>query len=378
MIYILKIFNEPLLKFNTCDDIRNPVSEILWINTEKQHLFPYRLKATPDSLNQWIRHRIIPKNRAYVNAFLARCGLNINNPMNIINVSKGLSLNDCYWVVDEDFNGTFEKYNLYENPISEILGMIAFTGYGSNVRSSLFTSPEFTTNGMLPKCWHRDKGEIKLYKGGTVGASNLGFEPYSEYYASQIGQAMGINVVSYNLTKSLKKILCSTCSNFTSLEYSYVPIDSVVPTGGFDEVINYYSKLSEEFQKSFRDMLVFDAIICNTDRHMQNFGFLANNKTNKLEKPAPLFDHGLSLFNTAGLDSFESFDELKAYADTQIPCLYSDFIGMAKEFMSSENKEMLRSLIDFKFKRHSRYNLSSKRLKLIEQMVQYRIKLLLK
>ncbi len=32
--------------------------------------------------------------------------------MNIIRASKGLSLNDCYWVVEEGFEGDFEKYNL--------------------------------------------------------------------------------------------------------------------------------------------------------------------------------------------------------------------------------------------------------------------------
>lgn len=102
--------------------------------------------------------------------------------MSIISVSKGLSLNDSYWVVNEDFEGSFEQYNLYENRFSRILAYIAFTGYGSSIRSSLMSSPEFTTNGMLPKCWRRVSGKIVLYKGGTSGASNAGNEPYSEFY----------------------------------------------------------------------------------------------------------------------------------------------------------------------------------------------------
>jgi len=63
---------------------------------------------------------------------------------------------------------------------SEILALIAFAGYGST------SCPGFATNGMLPKGWRRVDGKIKLYKGGTSGASNTGFEPYSEYYSAQI------------------------------------------------------------------------------------------------------------------------------------------------------------------------------------------------
>ena len=54
-------------------------------------------------------------------------------------------------VVEEGFEGSFSQYNLYENRFGRVLGLIAFTGYGSSVRTSLASCPEFTTNGMLPK-----------------------------------------------------------------------------------------------------------------------------------------------------------------------------------------------------------------------------------
>ncbi|MDD6915868.1 MAG: XRE family transcriptional regulator, partial [Eubacteriales bacterium] len=66
---------------------------------------------------------------------MSKCGLNINRPMTIIKVSKGLSLNDCYWVVEEGFDGTHDKFNLYDNRFSQVLALIAFTGYGSSVRT---------------------------------------------------------------------------------------------------------------------------------------------------------------------------------------------------------------------------------------------------
>ena len=45
--------------------------------------------------------------------------------------------------------------------------------------------------------------------------------------------------------------------------------------------------------------------------------------------------------------------------------------------VSPELHEKLRHLLTFKFKKHSRYNLPEKRLRMIEKQVQKRVKLLL-
>ena len=166
MNYILKHFDTPLIRFHASEDTSDPEITILWINEANRGLLPMDLgDPTEDHISKWLQRRTIPKNRAFVRTFLAKCGLSANRPMSIISVSKGLSLNDSYWVVGEDFEGSFDQYNLYDNRFSQILAYIAFTGYGSSIRSSLMSSPEFTTNGMLPKCWRRIAGKIVLYKG---------------------------------------------------------------------------------------------------------------------------------------------------------------------------------------------------------------------
>ena len=377
MTYELRHFDTPLMRFTATEDTSTPEIEILWVNEEKKALLPLDMNIDGDSVSRWLRHRTIPKNRAYVHSFLSKCGLNLNRPMSILSVSKGLSLNDCYWVVEEGFEGGFSQYNLYENRFSRALGLIAFTGYGSSVRTSLASCPEFTTNGMLPKCWRRENGVIRLYKGGTSGASNTGNEPYSEFYAAQIADALGINAISYGLSKWQGE-LCSTCELFTSKDYSFMPIGRLVSKGGMKAVREYYESLGEEFINALDDMLVLDAIICNVDRHFGNFGFLVDNRTNKIAAPAPLFDHGNSLFNLAGRDDLASGKALSDYADTLVPCVYDDFIGTAKKVLTNRHRDGLRRLLDFRFKRHSRYNLDSKRLKLIEEQIHKRAQELLK
>ena len=376
MNYELKHFDTTLVRFTATEDTNTPEINILWMNEAKKDLFPLDLELTSEGLAKWLKHRTIPKNRAYVHNFLSKCGLNINRPMSIIKVSKGLSLNDCYWVVEEGFEGTYDKYNLYDNRFSQVLALIAFTGYGSSIRTSLASCPEFTTNGMLPKCWRRKDGKIMLYKGGTSGASNTGNEPYSEYYAAQVAKALGVNAIEYGLSQ-WKGELCSTCELFTSKEYSFLPVGRVVTSGGMKAVREYYEKLGQNFVDALNDMLVLDAVIMNTDRHFGNFGFIVDNNTNKIVAPTPLFDHGNALLNFAGRDDLESEKALNEYANTLVPCVYDDFIGTAKKVLTNKHREGLRKLLEFKFKKNSRYNLPDKRLKLIEKMIQTRAKVLL-
>lgn len=376
MSFILKQYDTPLLRFNASMDSIDPQIEILWHDDQREQFLPLDLELSPEGLGRWLRHRTIPKNRAYVHALLAKCGLNLNRPMSIIKVCKGLSLNDCYWVVEDGDHGTFAKNNLYENPFSNALAALAFTGYGSSVRSSLRSSPEFTTNGMLPKCWRRVEGKVTLYKGGTMGASNTGYEPYSEFYAAQVATAMDIRAVTYGLSK-WKGVLCSTCELFTSIDIAYLPVGRLVTQGGLPAVTVYYERLGEPFVDELREMLVFDAVICNVDRHFGNFGFLIDSRSNQIIAPAPLFDHGNSLFNFAGTDCWEREGELEEYIQTLMPCVYDDFIGTARDALTPKLRQSLRGLLDFKFKKHPRYNLPGKRLHMVEEQVQKRARLLL-
>ena len=376
MNYEIRHYDTPLLRFSATEDTARPEIEILWVNDDARQLIPLDLTVSPEGVASWLSHRTIPKNRAYVHNFLSKCGLNLNRPMSIVRVSKALSLNDCCWVVEEGFEGSFDKYNLYDNRFSRILSLIAFTGYGSSVTTSLMSSPEFTTNGMLPKCWRRVDGKIQLYKGGTTGASNSGNEPYSEFYAAQIAVKLGIKAIPYGLSL-WKGELCSTCELFTSKEYAFLPVGRIVTHGGLASVRAYYEKLGAEYVNALDDMLILDAVICNTDRHYGNFGLLIDNRTNQIAAPAPLFDHGNSLFNFAVGGDLQDADSLAAYADSLVPAVYDDFIGTAKKVLTKRHRDALRGLLSFRFKHHSRYNLPDDRLKLIEKEIQRRARLLL-
>lgn len=368
MNYILKQFDNDLLYFsmeNTNDGLE---VKIKTVSEELKHLLPLDLELTNQSLKKWLEKRTIPRNRAYVSNFLARLGLNEKDTKGIIDICQGLSLNDCYWIVQENCKDKFADKNLYTNSFNTNIASIAFTGYGSYVRSSFRSSPEFTTNGMLAKSWRRIKGKVLLYKSGTEGFANSGLEPYSEYYASQVAKTMELHYVEYGLSKWKGK-LCSTCELFTSLDKSFIPIGRLVKTGGIEAVRSYYQSLGENFYQEFIDMLVFDAVILNEDRHFGNFGLLVDNQTNKIIAPAPIFDNGLSLLCYAMEDDFKNINN---YIETRQPASYQDFIAYVKPLMNSRQKEKVRKLLDFHFKNQSKYRLSKNRLKQLEIVIQQR------
>ena len=102
------------------------------------------------------------------------------------------------------------------------------------------------------------------------------------------------------------------------------------------------------------------------------------NKTNTIAAPAPLFDHGNSLFSLGGTDIWDNQKAFDEYARTLLPLAYDDFFAAAKSAMKPRHRTMLHKLLDFHFdRRATRYNLPPNRLKMIEKEVQRRARVLL-
>ena len=372
--YSLRLYDDELLTFALRKEgLAGLQAEILSVNEKLEALFPLDLDVTNTGIVKWLSGRIIPKNRTFVGEILAQLGLTIDDTKGIIDVCKGLSLNDSYWIVPLGFDGKYADYNLYENRFSEVLSLVAYTGNAGS-HEAFTTSPEFTTNGMLPKAWRYIEGDgIYLYKGGTSGAANTGKEPYSEYYAYQVAQRMGLNAVYYDL-ENWKGILASKCRLFTDIDTAFVPTGRIVTSGGIAACLDFYAGIGKEALEEFKDMLVFDAVIYNDDRHYSNFGVLRDNHSGKILAPAPIFDNGRSLFSEAMPDYFKNIGE---YAKTRTNPYGVSYDTICKEIMGDRQRRNLRKLMDFTFKRHPTLNLPEERLTAIERQIQIRARELL-
>lgn len=369
MIYELRHFDSTLVQFSLENEgLKGTVCSIIWFDETKKELMPFGMSISAEGILSWLRSRTIQKKRANIDMLLASLNLAENDLIGILNVCLGLSLNDCYWVVSEGFEGLFADYNLYDNEFKKAISLIAYTGYGSAKVKGFTSSPEFTTNGMLRKGWRRINGKILLYKGGTEGASSTGNEPYCEYYAAQIAKAMGLNSIDYKLS-SWKKSVCSVCELFTSKELAYVPIWRFGEFNTVVDVAEYLKALEQTFYDDFVDMMVFDALIYNTDRHQGNFGLLVDNKTNKPISLAPIFDNGLGLFPYAVNTDMA---DLKAYANTRASAFGVSVDDIAKAYITDRQRRQLKPITTFKFKMDRNYNLPAKRVKALEKFVRDR------
>lgn len=323
-------------------------------------------------LRKLLNQRKPAKNREYLEQLLQQ--MQINSISGYLNISYGLSLNDTLWFkpADADEGINWRSLNLYDNEFNETIAHFAFCGQGLAGLHMHTTSPEFGTNGMLPKCWHReDDGQVYLYKGGTSGCCNTGNEPYSEYMCSSILAAMRMkDYVPYTL-KHYHSRLVSSCPMFTSKKIGYTPICSYSNPEDFTDIVSLFDSLG--LREQFNDLMVFDALVYNTDRHLNNYGFLRDNDTYEVVGMAPIFDNGCGMLPYYTLD--KDIDEYAKKYDYQNSGLSNDDILVL--CLRDRHKKMLSRLIDFTFPKHPLFDLPKERIQRLEGLLQRRIQYIL-
>jgi len=369
---ILRHRDRPLVRFEwiSSEEVR-----VDFVDAKALHLLPLAFgpaarddrRELERALASWLCRRTAPMGRHFIRDLMFSLGLNMRDPdfhRKALDVSLGLSLNDVYWVVSDDFRGTWSACNLYENAFSKSMVAIAFTGQGVRGADEATTSPEMTTNGMLPKCWRRFGDEVLLFKGGTTAGAGhaFGLEPYSEYFAAQVAEALGFSHVDYDLAR-FKGRLCSTCRLFTSERMGYLPA-ALVP-----------DRRAVLEDHRFAETFLFDAIIFNTDRHLGNFGYLVDNDTNEIVGAAPIFDNGYGLFSLLSLPekcAADDFTPVLSHLHGRHPALFEHWLGFPG-CSSLPLADCVRRLQGFRFRRHHHYNPSADRIALIERFLQKRI-----
>lgn len=325
-----------------------------------------------NDIKSFIINRRAPKHRQHISKLLKLCGC--DTLMGFLEVSHALSLNDTFWVKNENSDLSWKDVSLYTNPFNTTIDRIAFDG-GMFGRQSSSISPEFTTNGTFAKCWVRENGSIKLIKCGSEGFSNCGLEPYSEYYASQILDAFGVNHINYDLSMRHGKLV-SKCNLFTSEDIGLIPFHYMGFTS-FVDIVNWYRRHGALDKLAY--MIIADALILNQDRHLGNFGSLFDTNTGSLIGIAPLYDHNISLLCYATDNEISTNAKLNEYiARVNLgPKLYGDFISVAKQLITPSIRKRLINLQGIKLTKHPKYNLSDRRLNNLNRIVNNQIKLLL-
>lgn len=342
---------------------KKTIGETETFQIEKQYdsYLPYGFQT----MNLWLENRPAAKHRAHINALIKELGCDTKT--GLIDMTRCVATTDSFWVKRENDPLKWKNVSLYQNEFDELLSQIAYDGRGLYGKKFSSTTGEFSISGEYGKCLVRvpDSKKIELIKHGSEGFSNAGNEPYSEVLAQQVAEQMNYPHAEYRLTKYRGK-LASVCPLFTTDNIGLISVDQCFNhTPDIDEIRNYYHKLG--FEKEFNQMLIFDALTLNSDRHLGNLGFLINNDDGKILSPAPLFDHNLSFMPL--LARPEDYD--RVYSE-QTPVLYNDFVSAAKDSLSSEEQAKLIKLKSYDLQDPG-YGFPSWKLKADNQMLHQQI-----
>lgn len=225
--------------------------------------------------------------------------IGINNRESLLNIEKGISINDTIWFNRVDKMVSWDEISPYRNPLSRAISNLALNCEytGGDLRTP---SPEFTTNGTYEKCCKRKNKKLVIIKSsGEKYSSITGNEASSEIIYNQMCEFLGIDeqdYVKYSLIEKINKngyiVPYCQCSIFTNEKYGllefghskYKDMHIGLAIGLFDRTIN---------RKRFRDMLIIDCITFNIDRHSGNYGFIFDNDIFELKAMAPIYDNNL-------------------------------------------------------------------------------------
>ena len=306
--YKLKIYDQELARFAFEKTMTGFRARGLEVNGETAHLLPLNMRDTADDveLARFVSSRRIPKGRTFLEEVLRPYGLAPTDTKGIIDLSRGVSVNDAYSIVPAADDIPYAEYNLFDNDFDEVLQVIAYTGVIPEAVVGVGRPSDLTPSGTFPKTWRKIDGKLVLYKAGSVvAAPNYGKEPYSEQLAWQVARAGAFDAVAYGLEEWNGKV-CSTCELFNTEDVAFVPFELCMPAPviqllDFELALSYFADIGTEAAERFKSMAVFDSLIANTDRHIGNFGVLRDNHTGEVLGFAPIFDNNVSLF-TRDLD----------------------------------------------------------------------------
>lgn len=251
----------------------------------------------------WCSSRVLTLDRKYAKEIMNSIGASqsaTDKDRAMIAISyHGLCLTDVYWIKGADEKLSFSDINLYQHSLSDAFASVSLAGKQFTAQNAELLKPEdaagdVSTNGVAPKAWVRENGKFYLLKDGDIR------DVEAELLASKIVGCFDVERIEYEPSEfdgrpvSKSAIITSEEQSIVSMEY----VDVYCTNRGIDAAEFVLKKDSY----SYYMMNVIDYLVGNTDRHWANWGFTADNRTNKLMKLHPLMD-----FNKA----FLSYDTVE-------------------------------------------------------------------
>lgn len=305
----------------TCELEDNATITKLYDLIDEEHL-PIMLQDGDfniEKVNMWLTQRKIPESREGLeDARKAFRGFEYYHNM--------FSLSDQYWFQFTQ-KENWKKINFFTNGYQQETGKIFMKPWDVDSKLLKGANPDVTTNGVLRKRWvQQDNGISYLIKAGSRKYKQ---NPIAEILTTMFLEKLDIiPFVRYEIAIDGLKI-CSKCRNFIDAETEFVPVSQIYykkerkknKETVYDHIVTQSVAygLNEEYVKKYLDtMIAADIVIHNTDRHLNNFGFIRDVDSGRLLGFAPLFDSGSAFTNSKHVKAKDMFkpNEKKALKKT--------------------------------------------------------------
>ena len=268
---------------------------------------PVGCSGDGSSLSRWWSLRAIPDSRKGLHQVLSRTGMETSQALLLH--SYGLSLTDHYWLQPVDRELYWKELNFFENDFSEDLGNLLTDSKVNEEGDNglLKASPSASVNGDMKKKWVIRDGVRCLLK---VNTNYYSQQAVNEVIAGRLHERLEWkNHVPYSLETIRiggKDYPCSLSPLFTSETKEFVSayqllMDYKIPNESslYASLISKAVAMGLEEKKVCQQLeytIMTDFILSNTDRHLNNMGFLWEPEQHRFTDMAPIFDTGNSLF----------------------------------------------------------------------------------
>ena len=228
---------------------------------------------------------------------------------------RALSVTDSFWIKEDNENVKFQDINLRTNSLSDAIFQITMKGTPISLTHDILAA-DISTKGMFRKAWMREKDGLYLYKSDKTSDF---INTKCELFASSLLEKSNIPHISYS--KVIKEdVFCCKCPCFTDNDKSFVEwayVKDYFKRKGLD-ILDF---VKENYATEFANLIMTDYIFANPDRHIFNYGFMVDAKSNKIIGLAPAFDYNQS-FIALLMNKEKEFEQLiyplteKTIADT--------------------------------------------------------------
>ena len=273
-------------------------------NYRNPELAPLAFGAFDDHIQRWWKNREIPMRQGRVEEMLRKKGY--DEPSAYLLRNLGLSLTDHYWLKPLGSSLRWEDVNLFENDFRENLLVSIRDDARDDPKSR---TPNSTLKGELEKSWVIRSGKRVLIKGNH---GRLSSESINEVIATEFHKAQGYsNHTKYRLIRIKDKPYDYGCFSeaFTDNEHDLVSAYDLLTSepGGdgasdYERLIDIAAEHGADRELARADLeyqILSDYALSNTDRHMDNIGFIRDAKTLKIVRMAPVFDTGRAFGGSA-------------------------------------------------------------------------------